>query len=571
MFEKESRKIDRLTQKLKTQGDVSQNEADYIYIIDCLLRCYSHGSLGNFSYFDYLRNNFYASTESCSRLTDSLEKWYDAVLNNIRFHKTGNFLTTVSAVRDRYTERKIYGNVQKKTWQITEGIEKFETDSCLRANINKPMAEWISSHRENLLTFDVFAVANALGMPENFIDIGFSRPNVVNRLFPRGKGFTYIERDAIADLKYNVLSHLGIPLMYVCTFEEKMPFICPAEFEEIVSAAIQSLDEAALSVPESKRILLNTESPPVKEIIDKLTDRYGVFNNEEKTTFPKDVSYILSATEKLKKYGDITEEESDNIYMLFKFAQSLNIKMQKNTMFISKAAKEINKKHLETLFDAFNEWFKAVHRTLKKNKKGNFIYTIPSNLDFTLFKPRTYIKKCLDILPKEPISMYFDAKSPNIPELKESLIDVEVTRDDNLSRFNFNRYGSLSRNEINLDDCKIAWEDDESNFIKQLKHDNYMGRNRIETARIGKIKALESLGISVLMMDKHIVVPSKDFEKAKYIIDIPDEKIKNIIESAKGRRPITFEFVVEIIMKLVQSQKEREKALTEDDWLMMER
>ena len=38
-------------------------------------------------------------------------------------------------------------------------------------------------------------------------------------------------------------------------------------------------------------------------------------------------------------------------------------------MFISKAAKEINKKHLETLFDAFNEWFKAVHRTLKKNKK----------------------------------------------------------------------------------------------------------------------------------------------------------------------------------------------------------
>ena len=36
MFEKESRKIDRLTQKLKTQGDVSQNEADYIYIIDCL-------------------------------------------------------------------------------------------------------------------------------------------------------------------------------------------------------------------------------------------------------------------------------------------------------------------------------------------------------------------------------------------------------------------------------------------------------------------------------------------------------------------------------------------------------
>ena len=340
MFEKESRKIDRLTQKLKTQGDVSQNEADYIYIIDCLLRCYSHGSLGNFSYFDYLRNNFYASTESCSRLTDSLEKWYDAVLNNIRFHKTGNFLTTVSAVRDRYTERKIYGNVQKKTWQITEGIEKFETDSCLRANINKPMAEWISSHRENLLTFDVFAVANALGMPENFIDIGFSRPNVVNRLFPRGKGFTYIERDAIADLKYNVLSHLGIPLMYVCTFEEKMPFICPAEFEEIVSAAIQSLDEAALSVPESKRILLNTESPPVKEIIDKLTDRYGVFNNEEKTTFPKDVSYILSATEKLKKYGDITEEESDNIYMLFKFAQSLNIKMRKNTMFISRRERD---------------------------------------------------------------------------------------------------------------------------------------------------------------------------------------------------------------------------------------
>jgi len=90
MFTKEIEKIKELTEKLKNEGDVTEDEADWLYIISFIpwkLR----------TSFDrkYKKINFPAPYESMKALNDALEGWYYIVLQKAKKKETGNFLSTV--------------------------------------------------------------------------------------------------------------------------------------------------------------------------------------------------------------------------------------------------------------------------------------------------------------------------------------------------------------------------------------------------------------------------------------------------------------------------------------------
>jgi len=90
MFTKEIEKIKELTEKLRREGDVTEDEADWLYVVSFIpwkFRLLSDGR--------YNKINFPAPYESMKALNDALEGWYYIVLQKAKKKETGNFLSTV--------------------------------------------------------------------------------------------------------------------------------------------------------------------------------------------------------------------------------------------------------------------------------------------------------------------------------------------------------------------------------------------------------------------------------------------------------------------------------------------
>ena len=141
--------------------------------------------------------------------------------------------------------------------------------------------------------------------------------------------------------------------------------------------------------------------------------RCGLVPRLERNT--NDILFLQRMTEKLKS-EDITPEESDLIYTIFKFSQTL-----KSRSFRFYGERKDFKRQTDRLKNALNLWFKTVYEVAKSGRTGNFLHTLPV-CDFTGYS--SIVKKTLNLLPKQ-FSMAKLSTESDLPDITGVFFDNE--------------------------------------------------------------------------------------------------------------------------------------------------
>ena len=558
---KEAKKIEMLTEKLKKEGDVTPDEADYIFIIRCISRGYQEG----YAYRLHFENNFNSHSYWINQITVPLKEWYEEVYNKVKKSETGNFITTVPGGLLCSSFKLWVGgeNPEHLICRIIEDIQKklrTQKNVCCNELIfygSPSIEDYISRSKGNLLSPDIVSVNNGafiITSRMGLFDRIFKDAKTVNLDCNNYKSTTF-DFNIFADTaRHAVMLELNVPFVYILNNKNSMTVIYPKEFEGVVNEVLSLSDKVFQNISEE----YNSKENPI-------TDNHGYYNTADKNLMAdfakavisrlnlqkvnikktnavtKDVAYLTSKAEQLNSGKDITKEESDYIYALFKFAQVAEIKAAQND---DEAEKEEMKKNSEVMFDAFAGWYKAVLSAIEKGKKGNFLYTIPTNPKFNLNKAGRYIKKCLKLLPTEPSLMIFEENDSNVPEIKDISVDVETFKSNNTKAYVFltNRYGFYERNGIDLNKYKIIFGSNPKKNTTNLSFTDSLfyewlekrtEENQYQWEEVppvaGKLEALAKNGIYPVLLDDRIAIPAKDTEKAKHILEVPDDEIEELV------------------------------------------
>lgn len=110
MFKKEIQKIKELTEKLELQGDVAEDEADYVYMIYRAVRIDAENEAEGFTEGD---------EDRLVSVQMALSEWYEAVFDVLRSGRSGNFVSSVPADTKDTRLAKILSE-QEKTLFVKE-------------------------------------------------------------------------------------------------------------------------------------------------------------------------------------------------------------------------------------------------------------------------------------------------------------------------------------------------------------------------------------------------------------------------------------------------------------------
>lgn len=297
-----------------------------------------------------------------------------------------------------------------------------------------------------------------------------------------------------------------------------------------------------------------------------------------------DISYINSLTSRLSSGRDISVEEADNLYLLFKAYQAVKTAASKAKGFIRQEMRNTADFGLEALCS----WYEVVEKELRKNKKGNFVYTLPNDKNTSLYRIKKPVEKCLKMIPKEPSEVIarYDSGLPVRDVCLDAKHITKTGMSDKYACYYSNRYGFFKRNDIDINKWKIV-----------AQYDEYFGYDIFDdmqgTAILGKLRFAESLGIEyIVMCNNKIAVHEENYDKMIEIINIPDNKIMqasyaalqkeleetNILINTEERLKITMredgiplKYVVKGVEAAYNEQKEKEKYLDKDEWLEIDR
>lgn len=312
---KEVRKLEELTKKLKSQGDVSQEEADLVYMLRRIYEAYcyvssKHNSGSERKVLDFSRlnsNYFYDAMEYdftdsfLNPMQSAFGKWYRTVADLAASGRTGNFTTTIPA----------FLLAEEETADLMRFAFSKLSEEDKIIIIRGDRARELSVRTNKLLTSDALFFYPETGLPM----LTFARCGLVPRL-ERNTG---------------------------------------------------------------------------------------------------DVLFLQRMTEKLKS-EDITSEESDLIYTIFKFSQTL-----KSRSFRFYGERKDSKRQTDRLKNALNLWFKTVYEVAKSGRTGNFLHTLPV-CDFTGYS--SIVKKTLNLLPKQFSTAKLSTES-DLPDITGVFFDNE--------------------------------------------------------------------------------------------------------------------------------------------------
>lgn len=513
-MKKEIEFIKSATKKLRNKGDITQEEADYIFILATVMYAYE---LGQHFGKQYLNNfNFKFNYPDVS---EALKEWYDEVRSQItdgfEFH---NFITTIPSIPlcpvligvERSYARTLHA-IYEVWYEKGHILERNWTTSNNLHNVDERMFQWLKENAP--LSFDI--------MPGS-----------------RGK---------IHFVRYGVLGLLPV-----------------------------------------------YESEIEQEKLHKLT--------ETKTRVPKDVAYIESLTYRLYSHGDISLEEADNLYLLLKMYQILRARARQAKEPEAAPFRQKIRSMAEPGLNALYSWYETVEKMLKQNKRGNFVYTLPSDLDMNLYQLRKPIERSLKMLPEEPSEIVARFKDEFI--VKDVLLDTKFTKETGVSdeyvRYHSSRYGFFRRNGINLSKWKPVMRCEKS--VGEDILDRSLG-----IPILGKLRFAEfSLGIKQIVMGDAVAVKEEDYQKMLEVLKLSDSKIMEIAEllvqkeleeiqtergklaktsenseklDALERREsilkresgIPLEHVIKGVEIAYKAQRDREEYLDEDEWLEIDR
>ncbi len=617
--------VNSMTEKLKTQGDISKEEATRMFVLASVIYAYGMGEYKEGRFWDNFNYRF-----DFSELSDAIGKWYEELLTRIPDEisdKYPNCITSIPSVAVCPPPESIYYKestaprimdaiceIRRKKTRALE--ERIETSDSVCAN--GPMVEWLKSNVP--LSFDVTYCYKRICD----FEVQFARFGVLN--------FLPIHVREIDEDGLGKLSNLDIPILRTENISRKGLFrkfyrvACPPEHRDILDAVADGLP-----VPERRPV-------------------------EKRPHTPRDLLYIDTLTSRISCGRDISIEEADDLYLLFKMYQAIRTA----ALNVKGSIRQEMKDSAEPGLNALRSWYKAVEKELKKNRKGNFVYTLPNDTNMNLYQLRDPVERCLKMLPKEPTKVVvrykdrfpvkddcLDAKSltttgtsdryvyylsgrygffdrNGIPvkddcldasrygffdrngiHVKDDCLDAKsLTTTGTSDRYVYylsGRYGFFDRNDININEwCPVAEYKD---GVSYNVFDDFRGK-----PIFGKLRFAESLGIRyIIINDMTIAVKKKDLDRVREILDLPDDEImrtayflakkglKEIrsemdrlkkkpenqealdILIRKERRlrtledEIPLEYIIEGVKVVYQERKERKEYLEEDGWMEIER
>ena len=171
--------------------------------------------------------------------------------------------------------------------------------------------------------------------------------------------------------------------------------------------------------------------------------------------------------------------------------------------------------------NALRSWYKAVEKELKKNRKGNFVYTLPNDTNMNLYQLRDPVERCLKMLPKEPTKVVVRYKD-RFPVKDDCLDAKSFTLTEISDRYVYylsGRYGFFDRNGIDVSEWCPAVEYKDG--VSYNVFDDFRGK-----VVPGKLRFAESLGIKYIVVnDITIAVRERDIDRTREILDLPDDRI----------------------------------------------
>ncbi len=484
-MKKEIEFVRSATRKLRYKGDVAEEEATYIFFLGSAIYAYELGQHFERQYLNNFNFKF-----NYSELSQALGEWYKEVRSWIpdafSFH---NFVTTIPSIPspDLYPPPM---NSPKTTPYAMKAIREIwkEKGFILEENLktksrfytSKETTEWL---RKNVpLSFDVLYYAHGYVQLARYGVLGllpvYEREVEQERLW----GLSERHIPFVQSVKSRQMLH-----------REYYSIACPIEYKDVVDA-----------------IADDQPVPKIQQV-------------ETKTRTPKDVAYIEYLTSRLYSSGDISLEEADNLYLLFKTYQVLQTMASRTKTSLQQKVKDTTKPGL----NALRSWYQAVEKTLKKNRSGNFVYTLPNNTDMNLYQIGAPIKRCLQTLPEEPTEVVVRYRDGF--DVKDTCLDTRraTTKvgSDEYVYYASSRYGFFKRNGIDLNPWKTiakcegnAWED--------------IFENDRENMTLGKLHFAESSGIQCIIINNAVAVKEKDRKKALEILSLPNSKILQAAELA---------------------------------------
>jgi len=273
---------------------------------------------------------------------------------------------------------------------------------------------------------------------------------------------------------------------------------------------------------------------------------------------------------------------------LFKMYQALMVAALDGNGYLRDGIQET----VEPGFNALRSWYETVEKELKKGRRGNFVYTLPSDLSMNLYQLRKPVENCLKMLPKEPPEIAIRDKE-NLP-IKDVFLDTScipiVTEhaigtdrfDVKSFRYQTGRYGFFERNGINLKEWKPV-----------LRCHGYMGNNVLNLFYgdpvLGKLRFAEHLGIKYIVVENVVAVKEKDRERMLEILNLPNDKImlaaeiaaqkdpktaqddKNTWNELMGTKNPSLEHVIQGVEMVYKAQKDQKEYIDDGSWMEMDR
>ena len=560
--------VNSMTEKLKTQGDISKEEATRMFVLASVIYAYGMGEYKEGRFWDNFNYRF-----DFSELSDAIGKWYEELLTQIPDEisdKYPNCITSIPSVAVCPPPESIYYKestaprimdaiceIRRKKTRALE--ERIETSDSVCAN--GPMVEWLKSNVP--LSFDVTYCYKRICD----FEVQFARFGVLN--------FLPIHVREIDEDGLGKLSNLDIPILRTENISRKGLFrkfyrvACPPEHRDILDAVADGLP-----VPERRPA-------------------------EKRLYTPRDLLYVDTLTSHISCGRDISIEEADDLYLLFKMYQAIRTAALK----VKGSIRQEMKDSAEPGLNALRSWYKAVEKELKKNRRGNFVYTLPNDTNMNLYQLRDPVERCLKMLPKEPTKVVVRYKD-RFPVKDDCLDAKSLTTTGTSDRYVYylsGRYGFFDRNDININEWCPAVEYKDG--VSYNVFDDFRGK-----PIFGKLRFAESLGIRyIIINDMTIAVKKKDLDRVREILDLPDDEImrtayflakkglKEIrsemdrlkkkpenqealdILIRKERRlrtledEIPLEYIIEGVKVVYQERKERKEYLEEDGWMEIER
>lgn len=548
-MKKELEFIKSMTNKLRSEGDVTIDEATHIFILGAVIYAYELGQHFERQYLNNFNFKF-----NYSELSQALAGWYKEVRSwmpdAFSFH---NFVTTIPSIPspDLYPPPM---NSPKTTPYAMKAIREIwkEKGFILEENLktksrfytSKETTEWL---RKNVpLSFDVLYYAHGYAQLARYGVLGllpvYEREVEQERLW----GLSERHIPFVQSTKSRQMLH-----------REYYSVACPVEYKDIVDAI--------------------ADDQPVPEVQPV----------ETKTRIPKDVAYIKYLTSRLYDGGDISLEEADNLYLLFKMYQALQTMASRTRMPLQQEIKNTTRPGL----NALRSWYKAVETTLRQNRQGNFIYTLPNGANMNLYHIGVPIKRCLNILPKEPNEVIM--RRYDELDVEDNYFDISCATKDEHVYYASNRYGFFMRNNINLSPWKTV-----------AKYEGHAWKDIFENDRgsitLGKLRFARSLGIEYVIIDNAVAVKEGDCQKILEILNLPNRKImqaaelavqKDLEEAQKelAKSPngeilakekalrmmsednMTLEYITKGVEIAYRAQKDQEEYLEDSSWMEIDR